>query len=381
MRIAIDIRHLTHPHLSGIGLYTLHLIRALARLAPEDTFVLFCSGSEATLARLPMISAPNIVVVKKRIPNRLLFALLRAPGGPTLESFLPEPVDAWLFLDSNILRTALPYALTVHDLSHEIFPQFFTAKDHVRNRLADIRKLARRAKIVLAVSHSTALDLTARWGIDMSRLTVTPLGVASQFTPHTAPSDKNYQRGYGLNGPYILSLATLEPRKNIESIVEAFNALRAISPTRMQLALAGGKGWKYRRILESIKASPFAADIVLLGYVHEKHKPALYRGASAFVFPSFYEGFGLPVLEAMACGTPVITSFTSSLPELVGTAAIMVDPLNVNDIVTAFEQLLIGSDASRLRDTLSKNGLQRARQFTWDKTAQLTLDALRTLRK
>lgn len=377
MRVAIDIRHLTHPQLSGVGLYTVNLIRSLARIAPAVEFILFASGSKKTLARLPIITAPNITIIKKQIPNRLLFALLRLPGGPTLESFLPHPVDCWLFPDANIIRTNLPYALTVHDLSHDILPQFFTLKDRLRNRIANVNQLTNKANIILAVSHNTKQDLVNRWHINQDKIIVTHLGVGSQFTPHVAPSDTNYQRGYGLNGPYILSLGTQEPRKNVESIIAAFNNFRASSPTRLQLAIGGAKGWKYHSILDAAKASPYSADIVFLGYIHEKHKPALYRGAQAFLFPSFYEGFGLPVLEAMACSTPVITSFTSSLPELVGDAGLLTDPFNITDLTTALSQLLTSPS---LQQTFRAQGPLRARLFTWDKTATLTMEALYSLK-
>lgn len=379
MRIAVDIRHLTHPQPSGVGLYTANLIRAMARLAPDDEFVLFASGSAATLARLPQISAPNIRTIRVAIPNRLLFALLSLPGGPTLESFLPMPVSAWLFPDANIIRTKLPYALTVHDLSHELFPEFLTFKTRLRNRFANLRNLTRGAAIILAVSHSTARDLILRYGLSADQITVTTLGVAPQFLPGKAPSDRNYQLGYGLSEPYILSLSTLEPRKNIDGLIEAYSAFRQKTGRNIRLAIGGAKGWKFRHILDAAAKSPYAADIIFLGYIHEKHKPALYRGASAFVFPSFYEGFGLPVLEAMACGTPVIAGNTSSLPELIEDSGILIDPMNTSDIALALEQLLTAPKAEVLYSMLKAKGLDRARHFHWDKTALTTLSAIRTL--
>lgn len=379
MRLAIDIRHLTHPQPSGVGLYTANLIRAMARLAPNDEFVLFASGSTSTLARLPLITGPNIRTVRVAIPNRLLFFLLSIPGGPVLESFLPTPVDAWLFPDANIIRTKLPYALTVHDLSHELFPEFSTLKTRLRNRFVNLHSLAHRAGVILAVSHSTARDLSLRYGLGADQIAVTALGVAPQFLPGKAPSDRNYQLGYGLSDPYILALSTLEPRKNIDGLIEAYNIFRQKTGANIHLAIGGAKGWRYRHILDEAAKSPYAADIILLGYIHEKHKPALYRGASAFVFPSFYEGFGLPVLEAMACGTPVITGNTSSLPELVEDAGILIDPMNTTDIALALEQLLTAPKAEVLHSMLKAKGLDRARHFHWDKTALATLSAIRTL--
>ncbi len=379
-QIAIDIRHLTHPQLSGVGLYTLNLLRVLSRIANDDEhFLLFATGSKKTLTRLPPLPTRNMTLVTRTIPNRLLFAALRMPYGPTLESFFDIPPDCWWFPDPNVIRTNLPYALTLHDLSIDIFSHFFTAKDKLRHRVANVPKLAKNATRVLAVSQSTALDATARWGVNTNRIDIIPLGVNAQYTPHIAPSDKNYQRGYGLSSPYILFLATLEPRKNIESVIEAYDAFRAKTPHAPRLVIAGGDGWQNRNIKTVMRTATHRADISFLGYIHEKHKPAIYRGATAFVFPSFYEGFGLPVLEAMACGIPVITSFTSSLPEVAGNAAIFVDPLNVTDLTMAITQLFHPETGASLRTLLSKRGIAQSRQFSWEKTAELTLNALRTI--
>lgn len=381
MRIAVDIRHLTHPRLSGVGLYTLNVLRVLSRISRDDEFFLFATGSKKALARLPGLPSRNITLVTRRIPNRLLFALLRMPFGPTMERLLGHRVDAWWFPDGNIVRTRLPYALTVHDLALDIFPQFFTAKDRARHRVARTPEVARSAGAVLAVSESTAIDTTTRWGVARERIAVTPLGVNAQYTPHVAPSDKNYQRGYGLSMPYILFLATLEPRKNIESIIEAYDAYRAAGNSAPRLVIAGGEGWKSERIHATVAAAAHRADIAFLGYVHEKHKPALYRGAQAVVFPSFYEGFGLPVLEAMACGTPVITSFAGSLPEVGGDAVIAVDPFNVNDLTGAFAQLFDPVTGPELRSLLRTRGMLRARDFTWDKTGEATLEAFHQIKE
>lgn len=380
MRIGIDIRHLTHPRPSGVGLYTLNLLRVLSRIAENDEFVLFASGSAKPLARLPGLPSRNMRVVKRVMPNRVLFALLRTPGGPTMESFLGTPVDCWWFPDGNIIRTKLPYALTVHDVAIDVFPQFFTAKDRAKHRTARTPKIAAQATRVLAVSESTALDVADRFGVARDRIVVTPLGVNAQYTPHIAPSDLNYQRGYGLSSSYILLLATLEPRKNIESVIEAYDACRASGVALPRLIIAGGEGWKVERIRQTAASTSYRSDIAFLGYVHEKHKPALYRGASAFVFPSFYEGFGLPVLEAMACGVPVITSFAGSLPEVGGDAAVYVDPFNVSDLVGAFSQLFQPQDGPALRKLLTDRGIARSREFSWEKTAEATLAALHALR-
>ena len=377
MRIAIDIRSLTDEHQTGVGFYTQKLIEAMAELSPQDEFVLLASGSSHVLARVPSFKASNIKIVSLTLPNRLLFLLLKLPGGPKLESFLPDKPDVWIFPKFNIFKTALPYFLTIHDLAFDIFPQFVTFKERVHNRLAKIHDSADQAQGLLAVSESTASDLQTRWGVNAAKIQVTPLGVDhSLFLAREQPSDRTYRATYDLNRPYILALATQEPRKNLESVIEGYEIFRSQGGQALPLVLAGAEGWKTGPMEELLARSSFKGDIIVLGYVPEKHKPALYRGATVFVWPSFYEGFGLPVLEAMACGVPVITSVTSSLPEVIGDTGVLIDPFNVNDIVSALHQLIDDPRSSELRQQFSTRASQRALKFTWQKTATATLKAL-----
>jgi glycosyltransferase involved in cell wall biosynthesis len=302
---------------------------------------------------------------------------MKLPGGPNLEWFLPAQPDVWIFPKYNIFRTAVPYFLTVHDLAFDIFPEFVTLKERLHNRLARIQETTERAKGILAVSESTGNDLQARWHVPETKITVTTLGVDhDMFLPREQPSDRTFRAMYDLNRPYILALATHEPRKNLESVIEAYTIFRARGGRQLPLVFSGAEGWKTRRLNELFTTSPYKKDIIVLGYVPDKHKPALYRGATAFVFPSFYEGFGLPVLEAMACGIPVITSVTSSLPELTHEAALLIDPMNVNDLASALHELIDEPGGLALRQILSKKGIERAQAFTWDKTAKKTLAAI-----
>ncbi|MFZ2681623.1 MAG: glycosyltransferase family 1 protein [Patescibacteria group bacterium] len=377
MRIALDIRSLTDENITGVGVYALNLVEALAKVAPQHEFVLFASGSLDVLSRLPDFKAPNVKIVKLRLPNRLLFLLMLLTGGPKLDRFLPDKPDVWIFTKFNIFKTDLPYILTIHDLAFEIFPKFVTFKEKLHNRIVGLRSITQAAAGLLAVSESTASDLKERWQIPGSKIHVTPLGVDGQkFTQREQASDRAFRATYDLNRPYILALATQEPRKNLKSVVEAYNLYRQRHGQPLPLVLIGGAGWKNTPFKKSLADSPYAQDIHVLGYVPEKHKPALYRGAWMFVFPSFYEGFGLPVLEAMACGTPVITSATSALPEIVGPAAILIDPFNVNDLASALLQGLDSEHGQKLRDHLRAEGLKQAPKFSWEQTALLTLAAL-----
>ena len=358
MKIAIDIRHLAAPNPSGVGRYTIEVVRRLIQ-HEEHEWLLFASGSARTLSHLPEFSGKTVTVVKKQIPNRLLFALLLS-GRKTLEDYLPAKPDLWFFPDLNIIRTKLPYVVTVHDLSFEHYPQFFTRKDHMRNRLADVRSLVQNANQVLAVSRSTKQDLVECWRVEPERISVTPLGVDEAFHPKQQPSDKNFLREHGIRFPYFLSLSTREPRKNIESIIEAYGLWRDQSPTSdIHLVIAGGKGWKSSSVGRRASTSLYKNMIHLIGYVPEKHKPALFRGAEAVLFPSFYEGFGLPVVEAQACGTPVIAGRASSLNE---SSSILVNPYDISDLVQSFNH------AHAIKPVKT--------EVDWSNTAQKTLRAL-----
>jgi alpha-1,3-rhamnosyl/mannosyltransferase len=177
---------------------------------------------------------------------------------------------------------------------------------------------------------------------------------------------------YGLTyGSYILYLGTLEPRKNISALLEAYSFLPKKTQASFPLILAGGKGWLMDNLEDEIRRLDIASRTVLTGYVPRKDLPALYSGAAVFVYPSLYEGFGLPPLEAMACGTPVITSNVSSFPEVVGDAGIMVDPYDVKRLRDEIERVL---EDSSLRASLGSRGLARAKQFTWENCARQTLD-------
>jgi glycosyltransferase involved in cell wall biosynthesis len=377
MRIAIDIRSLTDERVTGVGFYTRHLVEALAKAAPDHEFLIFASGSASVLGRLPTFKSPNIRSVRIHLPNRLLFLLMKLPGGPSLETFLPAKPDVWIFPKHNIFKTQLPYFLTIHDLAFDLFPEFITLKERLHNRLTNPRTVARQARGVLAVSQSTALDIATHWQFSTDKIFVTPLGVDhGMFMPREQPSDRTFRAMYDLNQPYILALATHEPRKNLESVLEGYTMFRARGGRQLPLVFSGANGWKTRHLNELFAKSPYKQDIIVLGYVPDKHKPALYRGATAFLFPSFYEGFGLPVLEAMACGVPVITSVTSSLPEITHEAAVLIDPMNVNDLASALHELVDEPGGLALRQYLSKKGLARAQVFSWKKTAETTLQAL-----
>jgi len=225
----------------------------------------------------------------------------------------------------------------------------------------------------LALSEFARQDIIQTYGIDADKITAVPLAAAAHFGP--VNDEKELQRvrqTYGIESEYILTVGSIQPRKNLGRLLEAYSLLRRKLPKGKlpQLLLVGKRAWLYDETLRAIQKLEVGKSVILTGYVPEADLPALYTGARCFVYPSYFEGFGLPPLEAMQCGTPVIVGDRTSLPEVVGDAAVMVDPFNVTAIANAIETVVRDSE---LQATLSVKGLERARLFDWRETARQTL--------
>lgn len=380
MRIVVDGRPLLTSEHTGIGVYTAAALEATAQAAPDVHFELVCTGRESTLHYVPKFLSPNISVTKVAFSNRLLGVGSRMNLLP-FERFARHQPDCVWFPGVTPGWTTLPTAMTIHDLSPWITPQFYTVKDHLYHRLAHLRARARDAELLFTVSAATARDVQQLWGIPAERLLATPLGVDhALFRSREQPSDRNNRAAYDLNRPYFAALATREPRKNLESVLEAYVNFRARCVHGPALALVGGSGWKSGHLARMIARSPVANDIVTTGFVPRAHLGALLRGAHAMVFPSFYEGFGLPVAEALTCGTPVIASAIPAHFEVAGSAApavFFVDPFNVTDIVRGMTE--ITKSAASWKDVALEYGPQRAQEYSWHALGVRTATALRGL--
>ncbi len=343
MRIAIDVRHLTHPNPSGVGRYTIHLVEELIAAYPQDTWILFCAGGRKTRDRLPCFDHRRAVIVPVPIMNRILYGVLRSGFNVALEDFLPIQPDAWLFPDLNVVRTRLPYCLTVHDAATSIIPSYFPRKSLAKFRSAGYRDLVCGADKVLAVSESTAVDVGDLFGVERERIVVAP--------PIVRVGDR---RVFDRGNNYILSLGTLEPRKNVDGLIEAYGLWRDRGGDA-RLVIAGGDGWKMGAIRRALAASVYRDDIELVGFVSEEDKDVLISGARCLVFASFYEGFGMPVLEALMRGVPVITGAHSSLCEQFGDQAVFVDSFTVSDVLMALDITMSTQFTHRQKDVDQKS--------------------------
>jgi glycosyltransferase involved in cell wall biosynthesis len=264
------------------------------------------------------------------------------------------------------------YVATIHDMIPLLWPQWVT-RQHRWVVTAAYHYLRRQADLVIAPSEATKADIVRRLQISPQRITVIPWGCEERFRPVGDPERfAAVQRRYRLPARYLLFVGTLEPRKNLTTLLHAYAMLRAEGcSTELKLVVAGRTGWLYADIFDTVKTLALEDEVIFTGFVADEDLPALYRGAHMFVFPSLYEGFGLPILEAMASGVPVITSHTASMPEVAGDAAILVDPHDPKAIAEGMARVLA---EDRLREALIQKGLARARRYTWDSVAQKTLE-------
>jgi len=285
-----------------------------------------------------------------------------------------------LFVPAHVLPIVHPRrsVVTVHDLGYLYYPEAHRLLDRLYLDLST-RYNARAATHLIADSSATKRDLSERYGVEPAKITVVYPGYdVTVFQPvRNEKAIEVVKAQYGIAGDYILFVGTLQPRKNLTRLVKTFSLSNIQYPiSNIQLVIAGKKGWLYEEIFQQVEKLGLEGRVVFTGYVPEGDLPALLSGARLFVFPSLYEGFGLPVLEAMACGTPVVCSNTSSLPEVAEDAAVLVDPLDVEGLAAAIGRVLGDEE---LRAKLIERGFEQAREFSWDRCARETLDVLESV--
>jgi glycosyltransferase involved in cell wall biosynthesis len=362
MRIAINTLPMKH-RLHGVGNYIKNLVWSLSRIDAENEYLLLASREnfdhlEGLPANFQLHFAPShpaqrIAWEQTILPAKLKLHKVDLYHGP---AFI-----------APFLKTC-PQIVTIHDASFRLTPERHSFSRRAFYR-AIVPAIMKTSDGIIAVSRSAKSDLLDVAPVPAEKISVIPLGVDSQFHPvHDPYRLERIRCKYSLPRDFILYVGMIEPRKNLETLVDAY--LADSLSARFDLVLAGGLGWDYSGLLQKIESSGAADRIRLPGYIPESDLPALYTAASVFAYPSLYEGFGLPVLEAMACGTPVVTSSVSSLPEVAGTAALLSDPHDSGALASALHSIL-GDE--NLRAELSSRGLTRARSFTWNQTARKTL--------
>ncbi len=384
MRIGIDFTSAARER-AGIGRYARELIRALSRLDRANQYLLFVPrDAHDDLVTFDWPS--NFRIVRAPLTERMLAALWHRARIPLpVESFIGR-VDVFYSPDFLLPPTrARRKLVTVHDLSYVRLPECFP--DVLKRYLdSSVPRSVARADLVLADAESTKRDLIDVYHLPPEKVNVLYSGVDRCFCPQMdEKSMARVSQKYKLDQPYLLSVSTIQPRKNYIRLIKAFSQLisnpQPQSPisnhpsllSNLCLVISGGNGWMYQEVYETVEQLGLRERVMFPGFVDDQDLPALYAMATLFVYPSLYEGFGLPVAEAMACGVPVICSNASSLPEVGGDAVLYFDPCEIDAMANMMRRALADQ---ALRSELRTKGLEQARQFSWERAAERLLGSL-----
>ncbi len=384
VKILIDATPV-EPQPRGIGFYVANLISALSVIQTEENFELglvyqpglkkWLRGDLGFPDTLKHYPHRHVFPLPVRLSNLLLASGFR-PGLSYWEKYFDSPdilhgTNYSVYPCQNSLKV-----MNIYDLTFIKYPQYVDGV--VKTYTERVRRCLQWTDLVLTISESSKQDIIEYLHVAPEKIYVTPL--ASRYNPSFLDQANIHkwekQIKYDFSQPYILFVSTIEPRKNIENIITAFNLLNQKYQIPHQLVLIGNKGWNYKPIFAAIENSPWQNKIHHLQYLNNQLVGLFYSQADVFVYPSHYEGFGLPVLEAMTLGAPVVTGNTSSLPEVAGDAAILIDPKDPIQLAEAILQVISNS---QLRQELINKGRDRAKLFSWERTAKETLKAYRSI--
>ncbi|MFQ5893632.1 MAG: glycosyltransferase family 4 protein [Nitrospinota bacterium] len=368
MRIGLNARYLLAEYRTGVEVYLESLIRHLTLVAPHHEVVLFLGGAKHVPDRLRDLKA---TFVRSRWPTGNLFSKVAWEQGGLAQEARSANLDVFHgpYFSLPLRGADGPMVVTVHDLAFRYYPESFTWRFEVHWRWL-FPAVLRRAVRIIAVSENTKTDLVSLMGLAPERVRVTHEGVDA-FFHGPVPLEERQERlkAMGVRQPYLLHVSGYARRKNVQVVLQALQLLKERGRLEYDLVLAGGGGWP-QRIGAEVAALALEDAVRYVGHVSREDLRALYGGAVALVHPSLYEGFGLPPLEAMACGAPVVAANTSSLPEVVGSAGLLVDPRDAEAWAEAIERIVA---ETALRDGLVALGRERATLFTWERTARQTL--------
>lgn len=382
MRIGIDISALTINH-TGVANYSLSLLKYILKIDKKNKYLLFAFvSSNKALRKLKEYSLdifPNVELKIYRLNSGILRRVWNfIPFIPA--DFLYRKIDFLHLSDMVFLPLrSIPTIATVYDMTPSLFPEFHFARNisfhNIRNKF-----IAKKSKLVITISENSKQDIISLLGIPSRKIRVIYGAASSSFKPisNNAHITKVLSKYHLKQGNYLLFIGSLEPRKNVEGILEAFALIRNKVKSSFQIVLIGQKAWGWTSIKKTIKRLNLDSQVVVTGYVPDADLPDIINGARMFVYPSFYEGFGLPILEAMACGIPIISSNTSSLPEVIGDSGLMVNPKDNNQLASYMLQIV---SSEKLHATLSKKALERAKLFSWKNSAQKTLNVYEEMKR
>lgn len=384
--IAIDIRPLMGGKISGVEVYTHYLLKYLFKIDQKNTYLLFTNAIKNQDYWLPPYDPSRVFFIQTRFPNKLLNASLSFLRWPKLDKIILKRIqqnnknisniDIFFFPDLRLsaLSPQLKKIQVVHDLSFEHHPDFFSKKTHLWYKFLKPKREVEKANKIIAVSKATKDDLMKTYSISQQKIQVIYEGVEENFAKNISDQKSlDLQKKYNLPQRYFLFLATMEPRKNMTRLIEAYQRFKAKNPDEsIKLVMAGVEQPK---IFSQVVVPQYSQDVMWPGFIEEEDKGALIKNAQAFLYPSLFEGFGLPLVEAMKCGTPILTSNKSSMPEIVGDAGLFTDPENTQEIASGLEKILKSEVQTALKEKMKK----RVEIFSWKKCARETLAVFNSL--
>jgi len=376
MKIAIDISPLATPKRTGIENFTFNFCKNLSKVDKENEYILFANSYghfqslKEAIEGIGIKESRNISTQISRVPRTILELMWKYIHIPSVEHLVHEKIDVFHIMGAgaiNPLLRTVKLVATIYDLIPIKFPDFFDEKTR-RHFNCYFNNVIPKADVVIAISNSTKEDILEYFDIPGNKVEVVAPGFDSEL--YRQMQDKSMidkiKAKYGIDKNYILFVGTLEPRKNLQKLIKAYSILPEYLKSDYLLVVCGKKGLFFEELFRAVKELKLEEKVIFTGYVPDEDLPFLMNGAEVFVYPSLYEGFGLPPLEAMACGTPVISSKVSSLPEVVNDAGILINPNDVEELSDALLRVLSNNE---LRAQLSEKGLKQASKFSWKKTA------------
>ncbi|MCB0572618.1 MAG: glycosyltransferase family 4 protein [Phaeodactylibacter sp.] len=369
MKIAINTRFLLAGRLEGIGRYTYEVCRRLVQQHPDDEFLFFFDRSYSTQFRF----GPNVRPVVLPPPARhpvLWYLWFEWAVALALKHQRP---DVFFSPDGYLsLRAVTPTVMTVHDLAFEHYPEWVPGLVQRYYRYF-MPRYCHHAGHILAVSEYTRQDISNRYQVNPDKISVCGNGCRDGFAPLAERQKQDVRAEVSEGKPYFLYIGAVHPRKNTHRLIDAFTRFKQRCPNPSLLLIAGRFAWQTGEVKDAYNRSSCREDIRFLGYVPDEALPRLLGGALCFVYPSLFEGFGIPILEAMHCEVPVITSNTTSMPEVAGPAALLVSPTDTAQLADALQRVFTGP---ALQQQLIQSGREQRVLFSWDKTAAVVYEAL-----
>ena len=364
MKIAVNTRFLLPGRLEGIGRYTLEVVQRLAASRPEDQFIFFFDRPWDPA----FVTAPNITPVAVFPPARhpfLWYVWFELALPKKMAQYKP---DVFISFDGYCsLKAATPTLMVIHDIAHVHYPRQIPLLVRSYYNFF-IPRFLRRANRIITVSNFSKSDIVQHYGIRPDHITVAPNGVNNHFKPLSAALQQQIRLQYADGQPYFFYLGAIHPRKNLERLIAAFDLFKARTGAPHRLLLGGRLAWQTGGIKEALEKTSFRQDISLLGYVPDEVLPQLVAAAFAVTYVSLFEGFGVPLLEAMQAETALITANCSAMPEVAGDAALLVDPSQIESIAAAMERLV---NTPALREDLIKKGRIQRQRYHWDQTTAI----------